>query len=122
MQTIWSLFTGRKNKLSVASKLKCIRWSKGHAHAGAEAEFELRTLCVGDGAKVKVTCRTQKGKKLDKVEGVVFRNRWRGSVVITGKMKAGDCVYLEAKLSKIKIEGVSNLIPIRAPIDEEDKS
>ena len=117
MQSKWTIPTDQDNKITVESKFNYIMWSQGRAYAGFEAEFELRTLLVGDGTKVKVTCRTQKGKKLDKVEGAIFRNRWRGSVVIPEKVNVNDYVYLEAELPKIKIEGESNLIPVRAPIE-----
>jgi hypothetical protein len=117
MQIKWTIPTDQENKITVESKFNYIMWSQGRAYAGFEAEFELRTFLVGDGAKVKVTCRTQKGKKLDKVEGAVFRNRWRSSVVIPEKVNVDDYVYLEAELPKIKIEGESNLIPVRAPIE-----
>lgn len=117
MQTKWTIPTDKENIITVESSFNFIMWSQGRAYAGFEAEFEARTFLVGDGAKVKVTCRTQKGKKLDKVEGAVFRNRWRGSVVIPEKVKVDDYVYLEAELPKIKIDGESNLIPVRPSIE-----
>ena len=117
MNSTWSVPTDQENKLTVESFFNYIMWSQGRAYAGYEAEFEVRTILVGDGAKIKVTCRTQKGKKLDKIEGAMFRNRFKGSVVIPEKVKVDDYVYLEAELPKIKIDGESNLIPVRAPIE-----
>jgi hypothetical protein len=117
MKSTWSVPTDQENKLTVESQFNFIMWSQGRAYAGFEAEFELRTILVGDGAKVKVTCRTQKGKKLDTVEGAMFRNRFRGAVVIPEKVKVDDYVYLEAELPKLKLDGESNLIPVRPPIE-----
>lgn len=117
MQTTWNVPTDQENKLTVESKLNYIMWSQGRAYAGFEAGFELRTILVGDGARVKITCRNRKGKKLATTGGAVFRNRFRGSVVIPEKVNVGDYVYLEAKLPKLKLKDESNQIPVRAPIE-----
>jgi hypothetical protein len=77
----------------------------------------VKTLLVGDGAKVKATLYTAKGKKLDKVEGVMTLNRWRGKVVIPDKVKPGDFVYLEVELPKHGLSIESNEIPVRPPIE-----
>jgi hypothetical protein len=117
MNTTWNVPTDSENKITVESQLVYVMWNQGRAYAGFEAEFEVKTILVGTGAKVKVTCRTQQGKKLGTVEGTICLNRFRGKIVIPEKVKPGDYVYLEAKLPKHGLSEESNHIPVRAPIE-----
>ena len=91
-------------------------WTVGLAHAGQEAKLEVRTSFVGNGAKIKITCRTEAGKKLDKVEGTVFNNRYTGTVLIPDNCKPNDMIYFEAELPKHGLKQQSNSIPVRPVI------
>ncbi|MBN1759459.1 MAG: hypothetical protein JW863_14115, partial [Chitinispirillaceae bacterium] len=117
MNTTNTVPTDSPQKITVESQLVYILWQQGRAYAGFEAHFEVKTLLVGDGAKVKATLRTAKGKKLDKVEGVIVLNKWRGKVLIPDKVRPDDYVYLEVELPKHGLELDSNKIPIRPPIE-----
>ncbi|MBN1292352.1 MAG: hypothetical protein JXB48_10980 [Candidatus Latescibacteria bacterium] len=117
MNTTHTVPTDSQQKITVESQLIYVLWQQGRAYAGFEAAFEVKTLLVGDGAKVKATLRTAKGKKLDKIEGVIVCNRWRGRVVIPEKVKPDDYVYLEVELPKHGLELDSNEIPVRPPIE-----
>jgi len=117
MQSTWNVPTDQENKLTVESQLVYVMWSQGRAYAGYEAEFEMRTIMAGDGNKIKITCRTKKGKKLEKIEGALYRNRYRGKIVIPEKVNVGDYVYLEAEIPRLKLDSESNLIPVRPPLE-----
>ncbi len=117
MQTTHTIPTDSQQKITVESQLLYVLWQQGRAYAGFEAHFEVKTLLVGNGAKVKATLRTVKGKKLDKIEGVIVLNKWRGKVVIPEKVRPDDYVYLEVELPKHGLDLDSNEIPVRAPIE-----
>ena len=117
MNTTNSVPTDSQQKITVESQLIYALWEQGRAYAGFEAHFEVKTLLVGDGGKVKATLYTDKGKKLGKVEGVMVCNRWRGRIVIPEKVKPDDFVYLEVELPKHRLSLDSNSIPVRPPIE-----
>ena len=89
MNTKHNAPTDQENKITVESQLVYVMWKQGRSYAGFEAEFEVKTILVGNGAKVKVTCKTENGKKLDKAEGSMVLNRFRGKVLIPEKVKPG---------------------------------
>jgi len=117
MNTTYTVTTDSPSKISVESHLIYVLWMQGRAYAGFEAEFEVKTILVGDGSIVKVTCRTAKGKKLGKVEGATALNRYRGKVLIPESVGPDDYLYLEAELPKHGLKGESNLIPVRPPLE-----
>jgi len=104
------------NKIQLESHLIYAIWTVGLAHAGQEAKLEVRTSFVGNGAKIKITCRTEAGKKLDKVEGTIFNNRYTGKVLIPDNCKPDDMIYFEAELPKHGLKQQSNSIPVRPVI------
>ena len=101
------------NKIQLESHLIYAIWTVGLAHAGQEAQLEVRTSLVGNGAKIKITSSTENGKKLDKVEGTVFNNRYTGKVLIPDNCKPDDMIYFEAELPKHGLKEQSNSIPVR---------
>ncbi len=117
MNTKYTVPTDSPQKIVVESQLIYAMWLQGRAYAGFEAEFEVKTILVGDGGKVKVTCRTEKGRKLDKVEGVIVLDRFRGKVLIPENVKVDDYVYLEVELPKHGLSIESNGIPVRPPLE-----
>jgi hypothetical protein len=108
--------TDTTNKIKLDSNLIYALWTYKRAHAGQEAELEVKTSMVGNGAKIKITCKNESGKKLDKAEGVVFNNQFTGKVLIPENVKPDDMVFFEAELSKQSIKGESNSIPVRPAI------
>jgi hypothetical protein len=116
MNTKHPVPTDSPQKITVESQLVYALWTQGRAYAGFEAEFEVKTLMVGDGAKVKATCFTEKGKKLGKAEGALVLNRFKGKVLIPESVKPDDYIYLQVEVAKIGIKGESNSIPVRPPL------
>ncbi len=91
-------------------------WTYKRAHAGQETELEVKTSMVGNGAKIKITCKNESGKKLGKSEGVVFNNKFSGAVLTPDNVKPDDMVFFEAELPKHGLKGESNSIPARPAI------
>jgi hypothetical protein len=104
------------HKIQAESRLIYAIWSHPRAHAGQEAAVEVRTSFVGEGAKIRITCYTEKGKRLEKIEGVVLNNRFNGTIIIPDKVKPDDMIYFEAELPKHRLKGESNSIPVRPAI------
>jgi hypothetical protein len=108
--------TDTAHKIQLESHLIYALWMYKRAHAGQEAELEVKTSLVGNGAKIKITCKNENGKKLDKTEGVVFNNFYRGKVLVPENVKPDEMIFFEAELPKHGLKGESNSIPVRPPI------
>lgn len=101
-----------KHKVTLDSRLIYAEWVQSLAYAGLAVGVEVGTLMVGDGAPVKIKACNEKGKKLGELEGTMVRNRFRGKIVIPEKVKMGEFVYFEVKLSKNGLSGESNRIVV----------
>jgi hypothetical protein len=108
--------TDTANTIQLESHLIYALWTHRLAHAGQEAELEVKTSLVGNGAKINITCKTESGKRLDKVEGVVFNNKFEGKVLIPENAKPDELIFFEAELPKHGLKDESNSIPVRSPI------
>jgi hypothetical protein len=114
--TTYTKQTDTVHKIKLESHLIYALWSYNRAFAGEETELEVRTSLVGNGAKIKITCKTEKGKKLGKVEGTIFDNRFKGKVLIPENCKPNEMIYFEAELPKHGLKDESNSIPVRPQI------
>jgi hypothetical protein len=116
MNTSFTESTDSKNKVKLESSLLYVLWNCSAVHAGADAEFEVRTALVGNGASVKAKAKSSSGKTIGTVDGTIIGNRWIGKVPISDKADpAGDAI-VEVKLSKHGLDGESNSVPIRQAI------
>jgi hypothetical protein len=82
------------------------------AFVGLKAKFEVRTVFVGNGAKIKVKGKTEKGKKLGKVKGKMQNNVFTGEFEIPDKIELDDQIYFEVDLSANDLSGESVKIPV----------
>ncbi|SYZ72863.1 hypothetical protein TRIP_C20978 [Candidatus Zixiibacteriota bacterium] len=112
MPTKFNKSTDSEHKEKLDSNLLSALWRTGIAIAGEKAEFEILTSFVGQGAEVKVTGKSEKGKKLGKVSGQMKNNKFIGSLDIPDELKRDDAVYFEVELSKNGIKDESNHIPV----------
>jgi hypothetical protein len=96
-----------KHKVVLESSLVYAEWTQQTAFAGFHAGFEIGTLCVGDGAPVKIIVKDEKGNAICRTEGVIFRNRCRGAVMIPSATKPQEMIYFEAQLPKHGLKGDS---------------
>jgi hypothetical protein len=116
MNSSFTKSTDSKHKIKLDSHLIYVLWRSKFAYGGADAEFEVRTTLVGDGAEVKVKGKTGKGKSIGSADGKIFGNRYIGKLAIPAKIDPGDDVYVEMKLPKHGLSGESNRIPARPAI------
>jgi hypothetical protein len=108
--------TDTSHKIQLESHLIYALWTFKRAHAGQEAELEVKTSLVGNGAEIKITCKNDNGKKLDKSEGVIFNNKYNGKVLIPDDVKSDEMIFFEAELPKHGLKVESNSIPVRPAI------
>ncbi len=108
--------TDSEHKLKLESSLVSAMWTCGRAIGGQQATFEIVTELVGEGAPVKVTGKSVKGKKLGKVQGKMRRNHFVGALDIPEDIEPGDRVFFEVKLPKNSLDGQSEQIPAFPPI------
>lgn len=116
MSTEFSKDTDKKQKEKLKSSLVYAVWTASVAVAGQEAGFEVRTAFVGEGAPIKITGKSEKGKKLGKLTGKVRGNRFHGKLEIPEDIELGDNVYYEVKCSKNSISEESIRIPAKPGI------
>lgn len=108
--------TDTEHEVTLDSELISVTWTCGLAIGGQSAAFEVQTEMVGEGAPIKVKGKSEKGKKLGKLSGVVRRNSFSGAFDIPEDIELGDRVFFEAKLSGNSLEGESEHIPAYPPI------
>ncbi len=104
--------TDEKHEVELESHLISASWSSGMAFVGLKAKFEVRTVFVGNGAKIKVKGKTEKGKKLGKVKGEMQANVFTGEFEIPDKIELDDQIYFEVDLSANGLSGESAKIPV----------
>ncbi len=104
--------TDEEHEIELDSYLISASWSSGMAFVGLKAKFEVRTIFVGDGAKIKVKGKTEKGKKLGKVKGKMQSNIFTGEFEIPDKVELDDQIYFEVDLSANSLSGESAKIPV----------
>lgn len=104
--------TDQEHEIKLDSHLISASWISGMAFAGSKAKFEVRTVFVGNGAKIKVKGKTEKGKKLGKVKGKMQNNVFTGEFEISDKVELDDQIYFEVDLSANSLNGESAKIPV----------
>lgn len=116
MESTFTKSSDAHHKIKLESNLIYALWSFKQAHAGQEATFEVRTSLVGNGAKIKATCWTEGGKKLDKIEATMSNNKFTGTLLIPEKCKPDELIYFDVEMPKHGLKDESNSIPVRPVI------
>jgi len=112
-------FSGQSDsaqRFSVQSNLIYTVWQSKAAYCGLDAQFELRTSLVGDGAQVKIKGKTENGRNLGTINVKIYGNRLKAAFPIPQNAPVDDLAYLEVHLSRHKLQGETNRIPIRPQI------
>jgi len=117
METKFTKSTDKEHKIKLESSILHAIWSANEVHAGSEALIEVKTLFVGEGGKIKITGKSEKGKKLGKLTGKVYGNGFSGKLTIPDKIKPGDKAYFKVKLSGLGVSAESNRVPIKPKIE-----
>lgn len=101
-----------KEEIKLESALIYADWRQGAAYTGYKAAFEVVTVFVGNGAKIEIAGKSEKGKKLGKIKDTIDSNRYIGSFDIPSDAEPGDQVWFEVKISANGIDGESGRIPV----------
>lgn len=116
MELKFSKSSDQKHQIKLESSFVYAEWTQQAAYAGLQAGFEIGTLCVGDGAPVKIVAKSEKGKTLGKAEGIILRNKCRGTVEIPASARLDEMIYFEASLPKHGLKGESFKIVVMPEI------
>ena len=109
--------TDSEHKIKLDSSLISCMWQGGTAPVGHKVKLQVVTSFVGTGAKIKITGKTENGKKLGKISDKIRNNKFVGELEIPEKAKIGDLAYFEVELPKNSLSGESNRIPIVPTIE-----
>lgn len=115
MELKFNKSTDKEHEIKLESRLISASWLSHAATGGQTAVLEVRTSMVGYGAPIKITGKTEKGKKLDKISGEVKGDKFVGRLQIPEDVEPGDRAYFEVELSKNNLKGESNRIPCFPP-------
>jgi hypothetical protein len=116
MELKFTKSTDTEHKIELESALISASWRCGKAIAGRSASFEVLTAFVGEGAPIKITGKSENGKKLGKIKTAIKRNKYVGEFEIPEDTEIDDMVYFEVELPKNDLEGESNRIPVFPPV------
>lgn len=108
--------TDTEHEIKLDSTLIYANWRQGVAYGGQVAKLEVGTSFVGNGSKIKITGKSEKGKKLGKISDVINGNVYIGEFEVPEDIEIVDQIYFEVKLSKNGLEGESNHIPAFPPV------
>lgn len=112
MDLRFSKSNNTKHKITLESVLVYAEWTQGVAYAGSGAGVEVGTLFVGEGAPLEIEALTDSGKRLGKLSGKLYQNRFHGVVHIPANAKVGEAIYFEVKCPKNGLHGKSQRIPV----------
>jgi hypothetical protein len=104
--------TDQEHEEKLDSFLIYAEWKSGSAYAGQTATFEIGTSFVGNGAKIKITGKSENGKKLGKITDTIKNNKYIGEFEIPEDIEIGDEIYFEVDLSKNGLDDESSRIPV----------
>lgn len=104
--------TDTEHTVKLDPVLVSVYWRSLYAPAGGTVKFEVITVFVGNGAPIKITCKSEKGKKLGKISDVIRNNKYRGSFEVPEDMKVDDKVYFKVSFPGNGLDGESGRIPV----------
>lgn len=116
MGTKFNKTTDQEHTIKLESSILSAIWSANEAHVGSEIGIEVKTLFVGEGGAIKITGKTEKGKKLGKLKDKIYGNGFSGKLSIPDKVKIDDYAYFEVELPQLGLSAESNRIPIRPEV------
>jgi hypothetical protein len=117
MGTKFNKSTDKEHTIKVESSILHAIWGANAAHAGGEIGVEVKTLFVGEGGKITITGKSEKGKKLGKIKDKIYGNGFSGKLTVPDKIKPGDMAYFKVELSQLGLSAESNRIPILPKIE-----
>ena len=112
MGTKFTKSTDKEHKVKLESSILHAAWSANVAYAGSEVGVEVKTMFVGEGSKINITGKSEKGKKLGKISDKIYGNGYSGKLAIPEKIKVGDKAYFKVELPQLGLSAESDRIPI----------
>jgi hypothetical protein len=99
----------KEHKEPLESEIVRAVWFGKVACVGSQLGFDVWTHFVGTGSDIEVKIEDKKGKKIEKIKGKVFGDKFGGSLIVPEKAK--EELTFTAKLSKHGLEKKSG--PVR---------
>ena len=90
MEHKFSKSTDSEHEIKLDSTLIYAAWRGGVAYSGMTASLEVLTSFVGNGAKIKLTGKSEGGKKLGKITDKIKNNKYVGEFEISEKLPVVD--------------------------------
>lgn len=112
METKFTKSTDKEHTVKLESSILYAGWGANEAHAGSEVGVEIKTLFVGEGGKITIIGKSEKGKKLGKIKDKIYGNGFSGKLTAPEKIKPGDRAYFKVKLPQLGLSAESNRIPL----------
>jgi hypothetical protein len=112
VETKFTKSTDKEHVVKLESSILYAIWDNSIAYAGGEVGFEVKTLFVGEGSKIKIVGKSENGKKLGEIKDKIYRNRYTEKLWVPDDIKPGDQVYLEVELSQLGLSAESSNIPV----------
>jgi len=109
--------TDQAHTIKVDSCLISALWKSGSARGCGVALFEVRTSFVGEGSSIEILVKGREYGKITKIKDSIFANHYCGEASIPKKTKPGEDIWFQVKLPKLGINGTSNVIPAKPPIE-----
>jgi hypothetical protein len=112
METKFTKSTDKEHKVKLKSSILHAAWGANVAYAGSEIGVEVKTMFVGEGSKINIAGKSEKGKSLGKIKDKIHGNGFTGQLRIPDKIKPGDKAHFNVKLPQLGLKAESNLIPM----------
>ncbi|MCK5125876.1 MAG: hypothetical protein KAR42_06440 [candidate division Zixibacteria bacterium] len=103
--------TDSEEEVKLTPELVSATCVEGAAPAGGVAKVEVLTSFVGNGAKIKITAKTESGKTLGKLSSKIRNNIFVGEIDIPEDVDTDEKIYFEVDFPGNSVNGESNKIP-----------
>jgi hypothetical protein len=107
--------TDQVHEVELESAINQAMWDRPAASIGQDVEVLVYTHFVGDGSSIRITVRNGSGRRLDRFEGQVYGNRFRGTWTVSDR--AEETAYFQAELRDHGLEEDSEEMEIIPPIE-----
>jgi len=116
MSLNFSKSTNAEHEIKLDSAIISATWQAGFAYGGSEVGVLVKTAFVGEGTKINIKGKSEKGKSLGKLKDVIYGNSFFGKLAIPEKIEIGDRVFFEVELPQLGLSDESSYIPAGPPI------
>lgn len=107
--------TDQVHEIKLPSAISQAMWDRPMAWVKKKVGILVYTHFVGNGSDIRITIRNKSGRRLDRIEGKVYSNRFRETWTVSDKAK--EAVYFEAELRQHGLKEKSEEMEIIPPIE-----